>query len=80
LAWSGDGSELATASTQSDEIHIWNIKEKKITKIIKFPVPPAMGAFIHYLGVLMENTWPVACHHHPENLFICKYGMHTLGI
>ena len=40
VAWSEDGNYIASASSQSREIHIWDVKKNEIIRKLHIPAPP----------------------------------------
>ncbi|WP_287876990.1 WD40 repeat domain-containing protein [Aquitalea sp.] len=64
IAWSGDGKEIATSSLQSDEVHIWDLSQKKIIKILAFPVPPHAG--FHTLAWSPDGKFIATCTSSPS--------------
>lgn len=59
LAWSGDGKMLATASMQSNEIHIWGIGQRRIIKELSFPTTPVQEW--HSLAWSADGRYVATC-------------------
>jgi WD40 repeat protein len=58
VAWSPDGRFIATASTQSNLVHIWDVRQRSIVKELR--VATAGSAF-HSLAWSPDGTLLVAC-------------------
>lgn len=58
VVWSPDGNYIATGSTYSMEIHVWDVHRRRIIERLKLPYPPP---FFHQLAWSPDGGFLAAC-------------------
>jgi WD40 repeat protein len=58
VAWSPDGRYIATGSNAAKNIHIWDVKQRKIIKALRIPWP---APWFHELAFSPDGQYLAAC-------------------
>ena len=59
VVWSPDGRFIATTGTTTRSIHIWDVAQRKLVKVLELPNPPS--PFTHDLAWSPDGRYLAAC-------------------
>lgn len=59
VVWSPDGRFIATSGTQTRTIHIWDVAQRKLVKVLELPYPPAPG--FHNMAWSPDGRYLATC-------------------
>jgi len=72
VVWSPDGRFIATSGTQTTTIHIWDVAQRKLVKVLELPHMPA--AFFHNMAWSPDGRYLATCNSFATSLRIYATG------